>query len=326
MGRDRTAAAGVAGAPRRDGLLLPDPSRARHRARPVRRGVRPGYGEENDYCLRIAAHGWLAKIANRALVLHAGGKSFAGNRSALRAAHQRELERRYPFLPDAVAAYQRHGTTATERFADVLVPAGPAARLAVDLRHVEDAAGLARGSTRPSGTASPWRRGSPPARRPRTAGRSPPTTRTRTTSSPCRCWSTRHRPTSSRRTAVRPSGSSSRPARVRPVVVRVVPRRVGPRRRPRPAVRGRGGPGGAGERPRGRGAQHARPARGHLCPPRAALGGTAPPRPRRRRGRCTRRRHRGRATPRELEDLRTSRSFRTGQAIAKVAARLPGRR
>lgn len=102
----------------------------------------PGYGEENDYCLRIAAHGWLAKIANRALVLHAGGKSFAGNRTALRAAHQRELERRYPFLPDAVAAYQRHGTTATERFADVLVPAGPTPRLAVDLRLVADADGL----------------------------------------------------------------------------------------------------------------------------------------------------------------------------------------
>ncbi|WP_439691246.1 glycosyltransferase family 2 protein [Curtobacterium sp. SP.BCo] len=104
----------------------------------------PGYGEENDYCLRIAAHGWLSKIANRALVLHAGGKSFAGNRSALRAAHQRELERRYPFLPEAVAAYQRHGMSATERFADVLVPAGPTPRLSVDLRHVEDAAGLAR--------------------------------------------------------------------------------------------------------------------------------------------------------------------------------------
>ncbi|WFR65953.1 hypothetical protein P9139_12590 [Curtobacterium flaccumfaciens] len=29
---------------------------------------------------------------------------------------------------------------------------------------------------------------------------------------------------------------------------------------------------------------------------------------------------------RELDDLRASRSFRTGQAIAKVAARLPGRR
>ncbi len=104
----------------------------------------PGYGEENDYCLRIAAHGWLAKIANRALVLHAGGKSFSGNRNALRAAHQRELERRYPFLPDAVAAYQRHGTTATERFADVLVPAGPAARLSVDLRYVDDAAAWVR--------------------------------------------------------------------------------------------------------------------------------------------------------------------------------------
>ncbi|WIB12418.1 hypothetical protein [Curtobacterium sp. MCPF17_052] len=29
---------------------------------------------------------------------------------------------------------------------------------------------------------------------------------------------------------------------------------------------------------------------------------------------------------RELDDLRGSRSFRTGQAIAKVASRLPGRR
>ena len=29
---------------------------------------------------------------------------------------------------------------------------------------------------------------------------------------------------------------------------------------------------------------------------------------------------------RELDDLRASRSFRTGQAIAKVASRLPGRR
>ncbi|WP_144714561.1 glycosyltransferase family 2 protein [Curtobacterium pusillum] len=104
----------------------------------------PGYGEENDYCLRIAADGWLAKIANRALVLHTGGKSFSGNRNALRAAHQRELERRYPFLPEAVAAYQRHGATATERFADALVPAGAVARLAVDLRHVEDADATAR--------------------------------------------------------------------------------------------------------------------------------------------------------------------------------------
>jgi GT2 family glycosyltransferase len=104
----------------------------------------PGYGEENDYCLRIAAHGWLAKIANRALVLHAGGKSFSGNRNALRAAHQRELERRYPFLPDAVAAYQRHGMTATERFADALVPTGRTPRLAVDLRHAPDADALVR--------------------------------------------------------------------------------------------------------------------------------------------------------------------------------------
>ena len=127
----------------------------------------PGYGEENDYCLRIAEHGWLAKIANGALVLHAGGKSFSGNRTALRAAHQRELERRYPFLPDAVAAYQRHGMTATERFADALVPSGSAPRLAVDLRHVTDpgalvaevdaafADGFALEARLPAGTSAP---------------------------------------------------------------------------------------------------------------------------------------------------------------------------
>ena len=127
----------------------------------------PGYGEENDYCLRLAEHGWLAKIANGALVLHAGGKSFSGNRTALRAAHQRELERRYPFLPDAVAAYQRHGMTATERFADALVPSGSAPRLAVDLRHVADpgalvaevdaafADGFALEARLPAGTSAP---------------------------------------------------------------------------------------------------------------------------------------------------------------------------
>jgi GT2 family glycosyltransferase len=94
----------------------------------------PGYGEENDYCLRIAQHGWSARIANRALVLHAGSKSFTGNRNALRAAHQRELERRYPFLPDAVAAYQRQGMPAAERFADVLVTAGARHRISLDAR------------------------------------------------------------------------------------------------------------------------------------------------------------------------------------------------
>lgn len=103
----------------------------------------PGYGEENDFCLRIAADGWTSRIANRALVFHEGSKSFAGDRRLLREAHQRELERRYPFLPDAVTAYQRLGVSAAERFADVLVPSGARLRVALDCRTAADPDALA---------------------------------------------------------------------------------------------------------------------------------------------------------------------------------------
>ncbi|MGG7308117.1 glycosyltransferase family 2 protein [Curtobacterium sp. AB451] len=287
----------------------------------------PGYGEENDYCLRIAAHGWLAKIANRALVLHAGGKSFAGNRSALRAAHQRELERRYPFLPDAVAAYQRHGTTATERFADVLVPAGPAARLAVDLRHVEDAAGLARRIDAAFGDGFALE-----ARLP--AGTPAPDGWTVTTDDPdpddlvtvqvLVDPTPADLVTANRRAAfwvVVETGVASVPWSSAPY--RAGSDRVDALVRPFADVVGPEELESARE-----GVEHSMlaPLEGtsaHLERRWAALlpldlaaaevgaRGTATEVARLRR---------------ELEDLRTSRSFRTGQAIAKVAARLPGRR
>lgn len=108
----------------------------------------PGYGEENDYCLRIARDGWTARIANRALVFHEGSMSFSGNRKSLRDAHQRELERRYPHLPAAVSSYQRFGVTGAERFADCLIPTTAPERVAVDSDSTLDAVAATLSSMR----------------------------------------------------------------------------------------------------------------------------------------------------------------------------------
>jgi GT2 family glycosyltransferase len=95
----------------------------------------PGYGEENDYCLRINAAGKSSLIANRALVLHAGSKSFVGaRRNTLRAQHQKKLEARYPFYGAATGSFLRWDVHPADRFADVLVPDTRATRVAVDLR------------------------------------------------------------------------------------------------------------------------------------------------------------------------------------------------
>lgn len=36
-----------------------------------------GYGEENDFCLRVAAHGWRNVLCDTAYVMHRGGASFS---------------------------------------------------------------------------------------------------------------------------------------------------------------------------------------------------------------------------------------------------------
>jgi GT2 family glycosyltransferase len=106
----------------------------------------PGYGEENDYCLRINAHGWSSVMANRALVLHAGSKSFVGaRRNTLRDAHQKKLEARYPFYGQATGAFLRHDVHPADRFADALVPAPGPASITIDLRGAA-AAGLDDGT------------------------------------------------------------------------------------------------------------------------------------------------------------------------------------
>lgn len=93
----------------------------------------PGYGEENDFCLRVARHGFRSLIAHRALVFHAGSKSFGRRREALRSAHERLLVERYPDYPRLVSRYLQVDRDAVDAFADCLVPAGGPRRILIDL-------------------------------------------------------------------------------------------------------------------------------------------------------------------------------------------------
>jgi GT2 family glycosyltransferase len=83
----------------------------------------PGYGEENDFCLRMATRGYVSVIAHRALVFHEGSRSFVGvRRNIIRARHERIVTRRHPAFREAVERYLWSGTGVADIFADVLVP------------------------------------------------------------------------------------------------------------------------------------------------------------------------------------------------------------
>jgi GT2 family glycosyltransferase len=57
----------------------------------------PGYGEENDFSMRIRSGGWRVALANRALVFHVGGASFGRHTPAeLQLENEIVFRRRYP--------------------------------------------------------------------------------------------------------------------------------------------------------------------------------------------------------------------------------------
>lgn len=94
----------------------------------------PGYGEENDFCLRIAAHGYRSLIAHRALVFHGVGKSFSGpRRDGLRAAHEKLLVRRYPQYTEAVQRYLYRDRDPVDVFADAFEPGDGVTKVLIDV-------------------------------------------------------------------------------------------------------------------------------------------------------------------------------------------------
>jgi GT2 family glycosyltransferase len=94
----------------------------------------PGYGEENDFCLRMAREGFRSLIAHRVVVSHAGARSFENvRRLVLRESHERLLQRRHPGYRQAVREYLLRDADPVDVFADALVPVDPVPHLLLDL-------------------------------------------------------------------------------------------------------------------------------------------------------------------------------------------------
>jgi GT2 family glycosyltransferase len=93
----------------------------------------PGYGEENDFCLRMRDQGYLSVMAHRALVFHEVGQSFPSpQRVRLRSRHERLLRVRHPEYPALVHRYLHADIDAVDAFADCLVlPHGETPRILI---------------------------------------------------------------------------------------------------------------------------------------------------------------------------------------------------
>ena len=108
----------------------------------------PGYGEENDFCLRATAARWRHVAAVDVFVRHVGGRSFGALKGILMENNLRVLERRYPGYGRMVARFvEKDPLQAARRRADAQLIAGDRrpVTLVVTLgrdggvrRHVED--------------------------------------------------------------------------------------------------------------------------------------------------------------------------------------------
>lgn len=64
-----------------------------------------GYGEENDFCMRAAAHGWRNVLCDDAYVVHQGGVSFAQTSEKPGGVNLQRLNARYPHYSNEIAAF-----------------------------------------------------------------------------------------------------------------------------------------------------------------------------------------------------------------------------
>ena len=64
-----------------------------------------GYGEENDFCLRAAAHDWRNVLCDDAFVLHTGERSFSSSKQALVLQNTAKLLERHAGYADLVQLY-----------------------------------------------------------------------------------------------------------------------------------------------------------------------------------------------------------------------------
>ena len=79
------------------------------------RSFRFGYGEENDFCMRALARGWLHLADDATFVEHAGHRSFGTSRAALQRRAARTLTRLHPAYMPTIAAFMRSDPLAPVR-------------------------------------------------------------------------------------------------------------------------------------------------------------------------------------------------------------------
>ncbi len=92
----------------------------------------PGYGEENDFCLRVGLDGHSSVLANRALVFHVGSTSFSSDLAPrLRFGHEKILVERYPFYVAAQQMFFHRDRDPVDTFADVFAPEDDSVRVAL---------------------------------------------------------------------------------------------------------------------------------------------------------------------------------------------------
>ncbi len=87
-----------------------------------------GYGEENDFCMRALARGWLHIADDATFIAHAGHRSFGSSRSALQRTAAKTLARQHPDYMPAIAAFMKANPLASvhERIDRVLRARTPA--------------------------------------------------------------------------------------------------------------------------------------------------------------------------------------------------------
>ncbi len=74
-----------------------------------------GYGEENDFCMRALARGWLHLADDATFIEHAGHRSFGASRASLQRVAAKTLSRLHPDYMPAIAAYMRNDPLAPAR-------------------------------------------------------------------------------------------------------------------------------------------------------------------------------------------------------------------
>ena len=74
-----------------------------------------GYGEENDFCMRALARGWLHVADDATFVYHAGSRSFGASRAAQLRRARRTLTRIHPRYMATIAAFMKRDPLAPVR-------------------------------------------------------------------------------------------------------------------------------------------------------------------------------------------------------------------